>query len=107
MSGLWNKWDDTVFVNQETGKKTYVDAHAEKKGFAEYHMLNAESWAVSNYIRYIVPEFEYNMVFWHHIFMNVTVNVHLLNLQKMVKILFKLKVYQKIWNYCLRFKKSK
>lgn len=26
-------------------------------------MLNAESWAVSNYIRYIVPEFEYNMVF--------------------------------------------
>lgn len=21
MSGLWNKWDDTVFVNQETGKK--------------------------------------------------------------------------------------
>lgn len=63
MSGLWNKWDDTVFVNQETGKKTYVDAHAEKKGFAEYHMLNAESWAVSNYIRYIVPEFEYNMVF--------------------------------------------
>ncbi len=59
---LWRGWNDIVFTNPDTGKTEYEPSHKEKSGFAEYHTLTPESWAVTQYIKYSIPEFKYSTV---------------------------------------------
>jgi len=62
LMALWRRWDDIEVRNFETNEIIFEPSHKEKEGFAEYHTLLAESWAVSYYIRYSVPKFNYQSV---------------------------------------------
>jgi len=62
---LWKKWEYSEIINPETGLSENQPIHEELEGFAEYHILDAKSWAVNNYIKYKLPSFSCSTVSLH------------------------------------------
>lgn len=58
---LWNAWEDRIITSFD-GKPSYIPSQNEEEGFAEFHVLEAKSWAVNNYIRNKLPKFKYEVV---------------------------------------------
>ena len=62
LMSLWRRWDDIEIKDFESERVDFEPSHKEKKGFAEYHNLMPESWAVNYYIKYGIPKFTYQTV---------------------------------------------
>lgn len=58
---LWNAWEDRIITTMD-GVTKYIPSQEVEEGFAEFHLLDPKSWAVTNYIKNKLPKFKYELV---------------------------------------------